>query len=307
MANSIPLTFRAAPFPEGYKAEPEQLKNDIVARLYAESTEAISFFAAGSVAPSSNVGPWLRNGQTWYVWDDGLAMYVPQVLAPESLGYTASAVAPDQTIYTFWIELNGSGKAIAIKYYSGGAWKDVYEDKFATFQTTAGMASYSTTTQMDAAIAAAIAAIPSSNSYRAQAVAGPQTIAIDGNQYKLAFSTAIINPAPAPFDTTNRRYIAPADGGYWVSVSTQWDNDTGTPSGMEVSIALYKNGVYVGNQMGDIDSTPSPNGARWSPGFSGLVELVETDYLEIYASINDGVNAGNITLTGSQFSIAKVP
>jgi hypothetical protein len=133
MANSIPLTFRAAPFPEGYVAGPEQMKNDLVARLYAESTESISFFASGSVAPSSNVGPWLKNGEEWYVWSSTLAMYVPQVIGSESLGYVAQLAAPDPTIYTFWIELNGSGKAIAIKYYSGGAWKDVYEDKFAAY------------------------------------------------------------------------------------------------------------------------------------------------------------------------------
>lgn len=297
MATSIPLTFRAAPFPEGYKADPEQMKNDIVARLYAESTEAISFFAAGSIAPSSNVGPWLKNGVTWYVWSDGLAMYVPQIIESASLGYIAATVAPDPAVYTFWIELNGGGKAIAIKYYSTGAWRDVYEDKFAT---------YSTTAQMNAAIAAAVASIPVFASYPAQGYAAAQTVAIDGTAYKVAYTTATINPAPSPFDTTNRRYIAPANGTYNISVSTQFDNDTGVAAGMEVGVGLYKNGVLLGNGMGDIDNTPSPNGDRWSPGFSGLVALVATDYLEIFTFAQDGVNAGNITLTVSQFSVNRV-
>lgn len=299
MPTSIPLTFRAAPFTEGYKADPEQFKNDLVARLYAESTEAISFFAAGSVAPSSNVGPWLKNNETWYVWDNGLAMYVPQVIDAASLGYIASLAAPDQTIYTFWIELNGAGKALAVKYYSGGAWKDVYEDKFLT---------YSTTTQMNAAIAAAIAAIPPStfDAYVGTATLNvAQSIPIDGAAHKMTLDTAIINTAGG-FNIVASRYIALADGAYHLDVSSQFDNSTGTASGMQVICGVYKNGLVATEGIGSFNSTPSPNVSQWAVAFGGIIELLQNDYIEIWATINDGVNTGAIDLTTWDFSVHRV-
>ncbi len=305
MSNSIPLTFRSAPFPDGYKAGPEEFKNDLVARLYAESTDTISFFAAGSIAPTSNVGPWLNNGITWYVWSDSLGMYVPQVMESASLGYIASAVAPDPDVYTFWIELNGSGKAISINYYYSGTWHDVYEDRY---QTIAGMSSYSTTTDMNAAIAAAVAGIPSSSSYPGKGVTdmGGQSVLINSTPQKVNLMVAVINPDPSPWDITNRRYIAPVDGIYAVDCSTQFDNVTGTASGMQVEIELYKNGAFVGEAMADLDNTPSPSGDRWSPGFGGLVSLAQNDYIELFVTADDGVNTGLLSLTVAQMSVNRV-
>lgn len=306
MSQSIPLTFRAAPFPEGYQADPEQLKNDIVARLYAESTEAISFFASGSIAPSSNVGPWLKDGKSWYVWSDGLAMYIPQVLQPQSLGYIAQLAAPDHTIYTFWIQLDGAGKATAINYYSGGAWKDVYEDKFATINAAWAAGDSSTLASANAYTNGAVAS-SSFPSYPAQGiVAAPQTVAVDGNDYKVALTVASINPAPAPFDTTNRRYIAPAAGVYATSATCQIDNGTGAAATMETGLSLFKNGVYAGNALADLDGTPNPNGGRWSPGFAGLISLAQNDYLELFVRGEDTVDTGNIIVSTAQMSVNRI-
>ncbi len=283
MTNSIPLTFRAAPLPENYSATPEEFKNDIVARLYAESSEAISFFASGSVAPTSDVGPWLKNGLEWWVWDSGLGTYVPQEIPQVALKYIASNSAPDPSDYIFWIELDGSGKAVAIKYYSGGAWKDIYEDKFAA--VTASVASYPA--QGVTAIYGQI--LPTTNSAT-----------------KLTFPIGVINPSPSPYNTVLSRYIAPVTGYYNVSVSCQIDNLSGTASSMEIALNLYKNGSFIGNALADLDSTPSPVGDRWSPGFSGLVSLIQGDYIEVYGTANDGVGSGFVRVTVAQFSVNKV-
>jgi len=172
MANSIPLTFRAAPFPEGYKADPEQLKNDIVARLYAESTESISFFASGSVAPSSNVGPWLKNGTEWWVWSDDSADYIPMPVPQVSLKYAVQFDEPDPASYLFWIQLDVNGSPLAVKTYYSGAWVDVYSASLGSYMTVAAfntaIAAYSTTAQMNTAISAAISAALASYSTTAQ-------------------------------------------------------------------------------------------------------------------------------------------
>lgn len=296
MSYSVPLTFRSAPFPDDYRADPEQFKNDLVARLYAESTENISFFVTGSIAPSSNVGPWLKDGMEWWVWSDTDAAYIPQVIPQIALRFIASNTSPDQNDYVFWIELDGTGKAIAIKYYSGGAWKDVYEDKFAEYYTSA---------QTDAAITTAIGGL---SNYPAQGVTGvsPQSIPTTSTPTKIQFSVAAINPSPAPFNTSTYRYIAPATGTYHVSTSSQVDNVTGTASSMEVSVSLYKNGVFAGNALADLDSTSVPSGNRWSPGFAGLISLNQGDYIEIWCTAADGVGSGTVDVTVAQFSIFRV-
>jgi microcystin-dependent protein len=137
MATPIPLNFRAAPLPPNFKGNPEQLKEAIVSRLSAESSVDIQFFTSGPIVPTSDYGPWLKDDKTWYVWDTTTAAYIPQVMEFESLKYLPSATAPSQAKYTFWIELDGTGKAIDIKYYSGGAWKSIFEDKFAQYATIA--------------------------------------------------------------------------------------------------------------------------------------------------------------------------
>ncbi len=74
---------------------------------------------------------------------------------------------------------------------------------------------------------------------------------------------------------------------------------------MEIGIVVYKNGTDVG--IGDIDSTPSPNGSRWSPGFGALfVSLAINDYVELWCQAEDGVNSGNVDLTTCDFSISRV-
>lgn len=308
MASQLPFIFRASPLPSNFKGTPQMFLDALVARLSAESEVEVAVFVTGSVEPSSNVGPWLKDGTTWYVWDDVTGAYIPQILEQSSLGYIISDTAPDHNVYQFWIETS-AGSPRAVKTWFSGAWVDVYANTLSGYLTItafdSAISAYSTTAQMNAAIAAAVAAA-TFPSYPAQGVATAQTMAIDATAYKLAFTAAPINPSPSPFDTTNRRYIAPSAGVYQVSVATQFDNSTGTPAGMEVSVLLYKNGSFVGNSMADLDNTPSPNGDRWSPGFSGLVSLAANDYLEIFASATDGVDSGNLTVTVAQFSVNRV-
>lgn len=309
-SNSIPLTFRAAPLPEGYKADPEQFKNDIVARLYAESTEAISFFASGSIAPSSNVGPWLNNGLTWYVWSDSLAMYIPQPIPQASLGYVAQETEPDHTIYTLWIELDGTGKAQSIQFYSAGAWHDIYEDAFATEAAARVAGDAASVATSEAYTDAAIAGIPSPSNFNSlpARAEGPttQVITADGTPVTATLSSAPINPGGpgAPFDTGTSEYVAKATGYYMVSVLCQIDNGTAQASTMEIALGTLINGGA--GPGGDLDSTPSPNGARWSPGFSVLVELAINDRLAIAISANDGIGVGNVTVSSIAVSFFRV-
>lgn len=295
MPNNIPLTFRSAPLEEGFVGNLQEFADELVSRLYAESTDSIAFFAAGSIAPTSNVGPWWKNDEEWYKWDNATGAYVPQAIGQAALKWIASATAPDQTIYTFWIELDGAGKAQGINYYSGGAWKDIYEDTLANIYTK---------TQVDALIAGA------ANTAYAAAAVGPatppytQSIPIDGAAHKMELYAKYFDSSNA-FNLAAHRYIAPAAGIYHIDVGSQFDNDTGTSSGMQVVLSVYKNGSEA-SEGGAVANTPSPVGDRWCPGFSGLIQLAQNDYIEIWVTASDGVNTGALDLTTWDFSVYRV-
>ena len=275
---------------------PQEFADAMVARLTAESTNTISFFAAGSVAPTSNVGPWLKDNTTWYVWSDALGAYTPQTIAPGALGYIAQASpGPDQTVYTFWIQLDGAGKAQSIQYYSGGSWKDVYQDTFANIPTNASM---------NAAIAAAVAgAVGSFNAYPARATNTGQVIGVTGAYIKLTLA-ADINP-DGRFDNGTSRYTAPVAGIYRVSSFAQVDNSTGNAAGMQIGTAVYKNGVILAG-AGSGTGEASPPGSRWYPSWGTLISLGASDYVELWMYATDGVNAGNIIVSNINFAIELV-
>lgn len=98
--------------PEGFCGTPQELAQAIADRLLIQSDPVYSSFAIGSTAPTSNVGPWLKDCQTWYVWDDALAIYRP--ITKEGFNkfvvfdVNGSFTVPDG-IYSLLIEAWGGG------------------------------------------------------------------------------------------------------------------------------------------------------------------------------------------------------
>lgn len=305
-ATQIPLTFRLAPLPMGFVGTPQQLATAIVARLSAVSANTISFFASGSVAPTSNVGPWLKNDQTWYVWSDTLATYIPQVVEPASLGYTFSQSAPDQTIFKVWYKLDGSNNPIGIFIYANGSWQDVYASQFAAAASFLA-ANYSTTTVMNAAIAAAKqeAIDAGANTYPVIATTfGNQAVTVDGNNYVVSYPLAAENP-DSVYDTTTSKYVAPITGIYQVAAYVQVDNLTGSNTTMECSFSSYINGIQTGNVAGGV-AVKDPPGQRRYPQASGFVRLNAGDGLQMVFQANDGINTGSVNLSNGYFCISLI-
>ncbi len=293
MSTTLPVTFRASPLPTNFGGTPQEFLDALVERLSIESQDELSFFVTGSVAPTSDVGPWLKDGTTWYVWDVITGAYIPLVLAIESLRYIASQTAPDQNKYIFWIVLDVTGKAQSIKYYSGGAWKDIYEDKFLE---------YSTTTQMNAAILFAVTA--NRNRYPSSAsLSGTQAVPVDTDAHKIEFDVADINPSDT-YDVALFRYKALVDGYYEAAAFFQVDNDTATAASLEFALNITKNGgaAVIGKGL----QIPSPSGARWWPDCSGMVFLAVNDYLEVYLTMNDTVNTGSVNVSSGAFTVKLI-
>lgn len=64
--------------PEGFcPSSTQELGNAIAARLVITPNQSSSSFAIGPIAPTSNVGPWLKDCESWYIWDDATSTYIP--------------------------------------------------------------------------------------------------------------------------------------------------------------------------------------------------------------------------------------
>lgn len=249
-ATQIPLTFRLAPLPTGFRGTPQQLATAIVARLSAVSANAISFFASGSVAPTSNVGPWLKNDQTWYVWSDTLATYIPEIIDPSALGYTFSQSAPDQNQFKIWFKLNGSNDPDGILIYANGAWKDTYDIRFA---------SYSTTTQMNTAISAAVG---SQTRYPFSAIkAFNQTFTANDPGVVVEFPTAQYDPSSV-YNGGTSTFTAPVSGIYTFKAGILISQSSGAQQETLITLQLAVNGgsVFAFVENEDQSATGPTNG-----------------------------------------------
>lgn len=77
--NTQPVKFVVSmgSLPEGFCGTPQELAQAIADRLIITPDIGQSSFATGSTAPTSNVGPWFKNCEEWFVWDDDTATYIP--------------------------------------------------------------------------------------------------------------------------------------------------------------------------------------------------------------------------------------
>jgi hypothetical protein len=74
---STNLFIQMAQLPVTFKGSPQDLSVEMVKRMRIVSPNGVNFIFIGDVAPTSNVGPWLRGGTQWWVWDTATNQYVP--------------------------------------------------------------------------------------------------------------------------------------------------------------------------------------------------------------------------------------
>lgn len=296
MSTSIPLNFRASPLPADFKGTPQALLDAFVARLSAESTNAISFFATGSVAPSSNVGPWLKDGTTWYIWDTGTAAYIPLIVAAESLKYVASQSAPDPAKYTFWIYLDTTGKAQSIKYYYNGAWRDIYEDTLSTFATT---------TAMNAAIAAAVSGALTTRYPVKAHETSDQTVPV-GTETQIVANIKDFDPSNV-YSTADSAFTVPVTGYYQVHADMQVDKDTADATTMELALVVRPNGIGSSDAAAaNGTAAASPPGNRWYLAVDGPVYWQAGFSGRMFLTATTTPGTGNVKVSGVSFGISLI-
>lgn len=71
------LVIKMGAFPPTWRGTPQDLANEIIRRSKIVSPNGTNFIFMGDVEPTSNVGPWLKDGNKWYTFDEDVKRYVP--------------------------------------------------------------------------------------------------------------------------------------------------------------------------------------------------------------------------------------
>lgn len=126
------LYISMAQLPATFKGSPQDLANAIVARMKILSPNGANFIFIGDTEPTSNVGPWLRGGTKWYVWDDTIKRYVPlDISDSETKWYWMSNSTPTSTPPQVWLKTTkdatdqdpSHGSPIGWYVFDGTAWQ----------------------------------------------------------------------------------------------------------------------------------------------------------------------------------------
>lgn len=98
------LTIQMAPLPLTFKGTPNDLAIEMIKRMRILSPSGSSFIFEGDTEPTSNVGPWLKGGTQWFVWDSTLNKYVPQdISASFTIPFWMSKSQPPSASPQLWL------------------------------------------------------------------------------------------------------------------------------------------------------------------------------------------------------------
>lgn len=125
------LVLQMAPIPLTFNGSPNDLATEMIRRMKIVSPSGTNFIFIGDVEPTSNVGPWLKDGTKWYVWSSEINRYVPLDISDSlTLPFWASASTPPSTPPFVWLKTTKDatdqdpsiGSAIGWYVFDGSQW-----------------------------------------------------------------------------------------------------------------------------------------------------------------------------------------
>ena len=129
--NRTNLLIQMAPLPATIEGTPAQIGAEMVRRFQIVSPSGRNFIYVGDVEPTSNVGPWLKDGSKWYVWDADVKRYIPQDLTDSAtLWFHLGASTPATSTPPVWLRTtrdfvdvaSGYGDPVGWYVFNGTSW-----------------------------------------------------------------------------------------------------------------------------------------------------------------------------------------
>ncbi len=98
------LIIQMSTLPAAFKGSPQELSSEMVRRMRIVSPSGTNFIFIGDDEPTSNVGPWLKGGVSWYVWDAETNRYVPlDISDSETQWFHVGAATPSTADPGLWL------------------------------------------------------------------------------------------------------------------------------------------------------------------------------------------------------------
>lgn len=116
------LVISSAPLPATFTGTPDDLRKEIVKRMKILSPSGINFIYIGDTEPTSDVGPWLKDGNKWYVFDEDIKRYVP-IDVSDSVDdeIQISESTPATSTPAIWLRTIG-GAPVGFYFFNGSQW-----------------------------------------------------------------------------------------------------------------------------------------------------------------------------------------
>jgi microcystin-dependent protein len=103
--NATSLFIQASPLPATFQGTPNDMFTEMIRRMRILSPSGTNFIFIGDTEPTSNVGPWLKNGTQWWVWDPATKKYAPQdISASFTPAFSVGRSAPTVTDPPVWLQ-----------------------------------------------------------------------------------------------------------------------------------------------------------------------------------------------------------
>ena len=121
------LQIQASALPPNFDGTPQEFFDEMVRRMKIVSKFGGTFFVVGDTEPTSNQGPWLKNGTKWYVWSDDLGRYVPlDISDSETVLFQVGSTTPASGSPPIWLRTNVVGGVttyVGWYFFDGSVWK----------------------------------------------------------------------------------------------------------------------------------------------------------------------------------------
>jgi hypothetical protein len=117
------LLVEMGPIPPTFRGTPQNLAEEMVRRIKIVSPAGTNFIYVGDDEPTSNVGPWLKGGTSWFVFDVDTKRYVPQDISEsEQRWYHIGKTTPTSADPPVWLRTTADGSEENPNYGSPLGW-----------------------------------------------------------------------------------------------------------------------------------------------------------------------------------------
>lgn len=129
------LLIQAGQLPPTFSGSPQDFFSAMIRRMKIVSPSGTNFIFIGDVEPSSNVGPWLKNGTQWWVYSTSINRYVPlDISASETHWHWTGNNTPGSSTPPLWLRtITGAtidtppttayGRALSWYVFDGSVWR----------------------------------------------------------------------------------------------------------------------------------------------------------------------------------------